>query len=451
VVTRSSATYAFEHFPVVTDANGVWNGPTSAAPPTVTSSFATVILENGYLRVTLLPEYGGRILSIIHKPTQQELLYQNPVGTPYLMNEDIFYYDYLVILGGIFPSFPEPEHGRHWNRPYALEVVSESEDAVTVRMSIQDDLDLVAGVPSRYEVPRTDIRVDLDVTLRAGCTGVELTTTLTNTNDAPVPAFEYWTVTTLAPGSTPGMTAIGHDARILADMQQVHLLESSWSWFGAAETRVSGEIFEWNNLSYFDNWVEQGTAFANPSYMANWSGLINGESDVGVLRVSDNDETPGLKLWTFGRDSINAELQDAEDWLRPTIEMWHGVTPEFWQRDSMAAGEVRSWTDHYLPTFGLREVTAASPHGAVQLTATPIGTDTTLRAVASLTWPGRTVVARLLLDAMVVAQTELVVPADGPVSLDATVPTSMMAGGAQIEAEYTSEGELLLQGELTVL
>jgi len=89
-----------------------------------------VVLENGYLRVTLLPKYGGRILSIVHKPTNQELLYQNPIGTPYLMGEDIFYYDYLVIMGGIFPSFPDGEHGRYWNQPYDLKVVSEAKAVI---------------------------------------------------------------------------------------------------------------------------------------------------------------------------------------------------------------------------------------------------------------------------------------------------------------------------------
>ncbi len=38
------------------------------------------VLENQFLEVTLLPEFGGRILSIVYKPTGHEQLYQNPVG-----------------------------------------------------------------------------------------------------------------------------------------------------------------------------------------------------------------------------------------------------------------------------------------------------------------------------------------------------------------------------------
>src|SRR6185295_11415622 len=121
--------------------------------------------------------------------------------------------------------------------PYDLAVVSETKDAITVRMSRRDDLSLVAGVPAKYDIGRTDVLVELDVTVRAGSTSVELGTKLTNTQNRTVPKLEYWTVTTLAPGSPPGSAAIPLNTRILAAMDKVHLLESSWSWFGSAEER----------------------------------------------------------------------------------------------------------------------------------------------------------------------------------------------------------------------
>ncbi len=449
-VTLTDSTVTFQHFPLETDENGVWNGPSSPASQPTSTTFDTAILENSYLRVTLLPEYGGRILSIVHKPTGRELLYQNPMGTPYLMDEEIFYYDYLVILGGIFPSFPEPEHGRYWNQPYDFEIVSENEDAVTVRMSRQDDRDLVDGVPETYTVSRTDILVELDVTLRAGSTSLELNTQLTNTRDEPVPEFEYWNVTTLAPGSVPGETAIPENTRILAQMDRVHLLESSWSWFGEAEERINDEIFSWDNLSYFENWVDQGTAFANPRYEANWSGLINYDNDVGILRVSDNGETPGLKLWTFGKESLEIDINDADEWLRPTIEMWHGVTPEFWERATMAAGEVREWQENYFPTLGLREVTAASKYGAVHLSDSASGTDTVLQATATLTLPGQSVTAVLKLDGEVIAEQQLAVPAGEAVTVEATRASSDLSAGAVFEAEFLRGDDSLLSGQMAL-
>ncbi|MFM9372275.1 DUF5107 domain-containing protein [Streptomyces sp. Da 82-17] len=42
----------------------------------------TLVLENDRLRVTVLPGLGGRIQSLLHKPTGRELLYRNPVFQP---------------------------------------------------------------------------------------------------------------------------------------------------------------------------------------------------------------------------------------------------------------------------------------------------------------------------------------------------------------------------------
>src|SRR5215217_1584848 len=52
----------------------------------VERTFKTRVLENRYLKVTLVPEFGGRILSIIYKPTGHEQLYRNEVGVPYGIN-----------------------------------------------------------------------------------------------------------------------------------------------------------------------------------------------------------------------------------------------------------------------------------------------------------------------------------------------------------------------------
>ena len=43
----------------------------------VDRTFRTYVLENRYLKVTLVPGFGGRILSIIYKPTGHEELYRS--------------------------------------------------------------------------------------------------------------------------------------------------------------------------------------------------------------------------------------------------------------------------------------------------------------------------------------------------------------------------------------
>ncbi|HEY5957037.1 MAG TPA: DUF5107 domain-containing protein, partial [Polyangiaceae bacterium] len=449
-VTRSTSTYTFKHYPIQTTSDGVWNGAKTPSNQVTTTNYDTWVLENGFLKVTLLPDYGGRILSIVHKPTNTDLLYQNAIGTPYLMGEGIFYYDYLVIMGGIFASFPEPEHGKYWNQPYEPKVVSESADAITVRMSRQDDRAVATGVPSKYDVGRTDVRVDVDVTLRAGSARLDVDTKLTNTQNKSVPKFEYWTVTTLAPGSTPGKTAIPLNTRIQAAMAQVHLAVSQWSWFANAETKVNGEIFKWNNLSYFKNWQDQGIGYASPNYTANWSGQTNYDNNIGIVRASDNVKTPGLKLWTFGPQGLTADVTDPTQWVRPAIEMWHGVTAEFWTRGSMAANEVRQWSDSYFPTLGMQEVTAASKYGAMYLSSSKSGTNTLLNVAATLTQPNQSVKCVLRINGSDVATEDVVVAPADATKVSATVPSSQATSGAVFQVEFLQNGTSLLTGQITL-
>lgn len=44
--------------------------------------FETLVIENDRLTVTVLPGLGGRIVSLLHRPTGRELLYRNPVFQP---------------------------------------------------------------------------------------------------------------------------------------------------------------------------------------------------------------------------------------------------------------------------------------------------------------------------------------------------------------------------------
>ena len=44
--------------------------------------FLAVVLENDFLRATFLPEVGGKLWSLVHKPSGRELLFCNPVFQP---------------------------------------------------------------------------------------------------------------------------------------------------------------------------------------------------------------------------------------------------------------------------------------------------------------------------------------------------------------------------------
>src|SRR3984893_16911290 len=129
--------------------------------------FRTHVLENRYLKVTLLPEFGGRILSIIYKPTGHEQLYRSKVGVPYGIRGGTFYYDWMMVYGGIFPTFPDAEHGKTWLKTGDFMEVEERAGEVTVSMSLKDDFAYTAA-PRRFRSGSTGIEATAYVTLKTG-------------------------------------------------------------------------------------------------------------------------------------------------------------------------------------------------------------------------------------------------------------------------------------------
>src|SRR6478672_2673927 len=198
-VSVSESTIAWSTVKYATSAdNGFVDGSLDKTT-IVDRTFRAHVLENRYLKVTLVPEFGGRILSIVYKPTGHEQLYRNPVGVPYGMKGGVFYYDWLMVFGGIFPTFPDPEHGRTWLRPWDFKVVKESAGEVTVSMSIKDDTEYAAA-PKQFSRGSTKIEATYYVTLKADRAALDTRMVLKNPNNRTI-EYEYWTCTTLAPGS----------------------------------------------------------------------------------------------------------------------------------------------------------------------------------------------------------------------------------------------------------
>src|SRR3954451_5705425 len=200
-VSLSESTMTWSTVKYATDVENGFVGGSLDKTTIVDRTFRIHVLENRYLKVTLLPEFGGRILSIINKPTGHEQLYRNEVGVPYGIKGDTFYYDWLMVVGGIFPTFPDAEHGKTWLKPWDFKVVKQSAGEVTVSMSLKDDFAYFAA-PGQFRRGFTGIEATTHVTLKAGRAALDVRMVLKKPQDKTIP-YEYWTCTTLAPGSDP--------------------------------------------------------------------------------------------------------------------------------------------------------------------------------------------------------------------------------------------------------
>ncbi len=323
----------------------------------VSHTYTTYIIENNYLKLTIVPGFGGRLLSMYNKVTGHEELYQNPVGAPY--GSGIFYYDWLMIWGGIFPTFPEPEHGKTWLRAWSFQTVTNTADEVTIAMSYQDNDGPVRG---RYTAGITNVTCTFYVTLKAGRTAVDIKIVLKNAKSTEVTNFEYWTNTGLAPGSTPGDTRLTDNAEIVVPHEDTFQI-----------VRGVGCGAAWDSCKWFVNHTRDGIIYASPNMKGrNFWGVINHDNDEGVFRISDNSITQGLKIWTFGYDSVNVDpyAGGPEQNKRPFLELWAGLTPQFWQDTTLAANSETVITEVYSPSVGMQDVTHATDRVLANLTET---------------------------------------------------------------------------------
>jgi len=367
-VTTRDTLVSWNHFEYTLDENG---GLASYSTTTIVEEeYLGLVLENEYVRLVILPEFGARIISYYYKPTSHEQFYTNPVGTPYGMNDGNFYYDWLMVFGGVFPTFPEPEHGKTWFLPWQWEITENSEERISVKMEFQDSTDFPSH-PGQFNNGITDIRCIATVTLSKGKTSFDMDVSLENVKNENID-FEYWTCTTLAPGSELGNTFTPGNSEIIAPIDYVYLKDDWWSWMGNAEipaSNLGAHVFEYNNLAIFDNWEDMGIAYAWPSIDNDYYGVINHENKEGVFRIGNNAEiTQGMKFWTWGADQgFNADPENFWQVERPYIELWSGLSTQFFEDANISANEIISWKETYLPTIGMESISMVNENGALHL------------------------------------------------------------------------------------
>jgi hypothetical protein len=373
IVSLSASTITWSTVKYATSAdNGFVDGSLDKST-IVDRTFKVHVLENRYLKVTLVPEFGGRILSLIYKPTGHEQLYRTEVGVPYGMKAGNFYYDWLMVYGGIFPTFPDPEHGRAWLKPWNFKMEKESADEVTVSMSLRDDF-AYSAAPAQFLKGPTGIEATYYVTLKADRAALDTRVVLRNPQDKSVD-YEYWTCTTLAPGSDPKNPKTTGGAEIIAPIEAY--TTPAWSSkLSEGDASLGPGRSRFEKLRYFKNWPTMGIAYAAPDMQgAKFWGVINHDNEEGIIRIADNKITPGLKMWTWGFPSFTNETDARKNptEARPYVELWAGVSDQFFHRAKLPArGEV-SVAETYSPTVGMSNVTHANENILINFSAAATG------------------------------------------------------------------------------
>jgi hypothetical protein len=440
----SSATIPWKHWNYTLNSDNTIADYSQGPRSIVDQAFDAIVLENDWIKVTLTPGFGGRIASILYKPTGHEELYQNPVGAPYGYMGGSFYYNWLMVYGGIFPTLPEPEHGKAWLLPWSYEVTEQTADHISVHMSFTDNIDATAETPSKFNYGNTGLRVDATVTLYRDRSSVDMAVQLTNTRSNDI-NYEYWTCTTLAPGSDPANPKAPGNTEIIAPISQI---QTTWGgWLSGPEYRAWDQ-----SLSLFSNWQDMGILYAYPAAVAPFWGVINHDAHEGLFRIADNSMTPGLKMWTWGYQQSQIDPMDpanAANSARPYIELWGGVSHEFFTPTTLSSGGTKQWTESFLPTSGLDQVTAASAQGAAHVFGQVSGSNVTFAADFFSAHPGGSVTGTLSLDGKAIGSATLVADPKVPLHFEATQSAASIAAGDHQLAFVATEGNTTLLSAMT--
>jgi hypothetical protein len=273
-----------------------WSGGQAARLKGKTSyTTEAVVLENRYLRITVLPELGGRLVRAVYKPTNAQLFWE---------------FDRIVdgvswSMGGCRWSFPFWEHGRHFDETGGYVVAQHDDGSATLAIDMRFGDFLRPSETLRYG-RATNLRLVQTVHLSPDSAAF----TWTGRVDNPLPVrhgFKLWYL--MRQPSTEGVHVI-----LPAGGVTDHGAPALKAW--EADTRVGSRQF-----SLFAIGIRHGFA-----------GWYFPKRDLNVLRVVDPARAPGAKQVLYPSSR------------RGYIEMWGGNH------------EVFEECGRFLPAFGGFEI-----------------------------------------------------------------------------------------------
>ncbi len=291
--------------------------------PRETRSYRAIVLENEFLRCSVLPELGGRLYRALDKRSGRDLFYVNSVVKP---RELAIRGPW--ISGGVEYNFPVG-HNVWTIGPVDCESGRGGDGSAWVEAG---ETDKITGM--RWRVRQI---------LRPGTRALETRITLENPT-AHAQSYYYWS--NAAVPDTP-------HTRLVAPFDRVYMHEADappfrWPWLGKAD------LSQTRNIAWVVSLFAQdctGNAF----------GAYDQERDWGVCHVADVAALPGKKIFSWGygpsRKRWEEELTDHDG---PYLEIQAGRFDTQHDLALFPPRESQSFREFWLPVPGLGGWDAAS-------------------------------------------------------------------------------------------
>ena len=282
-------------------------------------TYRTLCLENEYLRVTCIPELGGRVHSVFNKTTGEEMFHTNHVVKPA-----------LIAMRGAWIS-----GGIEWNTgPHGHTVTVVSPVDALLQEHPDGSATLVVGNTEKIFRTRWTVRL----TLHPGKSYLDETIRMYNPMDGVHPYY-FWNCTAFP--NLPGTRFI-YPMTLGTD----HHGREFYSW----------PVHEGRDLSLLDSYPTMSSVFGYKCVF-DFFGAYDENRDRGIVSYANHHVLPGKKAWTWGKDDFGvvsqSALSDADRAGVQYIEVQSG--PLLTQSDygMLRPRQEVTWREYWYPVHGL--------------------------------------------------------------------------------------------------
>ena len=305
-------------------------------------SYRAVFLENDYLRVTVLPELGGRIQRALDKTNGYDFVYYNEVIKPALVGLTGPW-----ISGGI--EFNWPQHHRPTTfAPTDWQLLENADGSVAVEMS---EVDQMYGTKGK-----------MMFILRPDRAYIEIRGQLYNRT--PLPQTFLWWANPAVSVNENTQSVFPPDVNAVYDhgKRDVSTFPIATGVYYKHDYSAGVDISRYRNIP-----VPTSYMCARSDY--NFVGGYDYGVGAGILHVADHHVSPGKKQWTWGcGDFGKAWDRNLTDANGPYIELMTGMycdnQPDFtWLKPF----EEKTFTQYFMPYKAAGYVKNASKDAAVNL------------------------------------------------------------------------------------
>ena len=279
-------------------------------------TYKALFLENEYLKVTCLPELGGRLHSVFDKTEGKEMFHLNDVIKPGM----------IAMRGAWISGGVEWNAGPHGHTVAILSPV----DVVTGKNA---DGSAYLEINNLEKSLRTQWTVR--VTLHPGKAYLDEQIRIFNPFDTMSPYY-FWNCTAFP--NRPGTRFI-YPMTLGTD----HAGVKFFNW----------PIHEGKDLTWLKNYETSSSVFS-VDCVFDFFGAYDVDADRGIVQTADHHELSGKKAWTWGTWDFGLVSQEnLTDKDGPYIEVQSGPLPTQSDYGMLLPRQVVSWQEYWYPVHGL--------------------------------------------------------------------------------------------------